>query len=150
MLWVYGEYKYLNSYSAAIDFSRQNLTSTDVSFGSFTTWGRFLHVGVWIAAIISLKYLKSRTVVAMKWNESDFKPPLGTYRLSWAMRTSRGWWNEWDDTAVQAHDLEFELWWSEAEHATEAPHITESLRVSGKETFCFFETWRGQWGSNPR
>ena len=25
---------------------------------------------------------------------------------------------------------------------TEAPHNIESLRVSGEETFCFFETWR--------
>ena len=32
MLWVYGQYKYVYSYSAGIDCSRQNLTSTDVSF----------------------------------------------------------------------------------------------------------------------
>ena len=32
MLWVYDQYKYVNSYSAAIDFSRQNLTSVDVRF----------------------------------------------------------------------------------------------------------------------
>ena len=32
MLWVYGQYKYVDSYSAGIDFSRQNLTSTDVRF----------------------------------------------------------------------------------------------------------------------
>ena len=31
MLWVYGHYKYVHSYSAGIDFSRQNLTSTDES-----------------------------------------------------------------------------------------------------------------------
>ena len=30
MLWVYGHYKYVYSYSAGIDFSRQNLTSTDM------------------------------------------------------------------------------------------------------------------------
>ena len=30
MLYVYGHYKYFYSYSAEIDFSRQNLTSTDV------------------------------------------------------------------------------------------------------------------------
>ena len=28
MLWVYGQHKYVNSYSAGIDFSRQNLTYT--------------------------------------------------------------------------------------------------------------------------
>ena len=32
MLWVYGHYKYLNSYSVGIDFRRQNLTSVDVRF----------------------------------------------------------------------------------------------------------------------
>ena len=30
MLWVYGRYKYVDSDSAGIDFSRQNLTSVDV------------------------------------------------------------------------------------------------------------------------
>ena len=30
MLWVYGHLKYFYSYSAVIDFNRQNLTSTDV------------------------------------------------------------------------------------------------------------------------
>ena len=29
-------------------------------------------------------------------------------------------------------------------------HSIESLRVSGEETFCFFETWRPERGSNPR
>ena len=32
MLWVYGYYKYFKSYSEGVDFSRQNLTSTDVRF----------------------------------------------------------------------------------------------------------------------
>ena len=32
MLWAYGHYKYVYSYSAEIDFSRQNLTSVDVRF----------------------------------------------------------------------------------------------------------------------
>ena len=32
MLWVYHHYKYAYSYSAGIDFRRQNLTSTDVRF----------------------------------------------------------------------------------------------------------------------
>ena len=31
----------------------------------------------------------------------------------------------------------------------EAPHNIRYLRVSGEETFCFFETWRPEWGSNP-
>ena len=33
---------------------------------------------------------------------------------------------------------------------TEVPHNIESLWVSGEETFCFFETCRSEWGSNPR
>ena len=32
VLWVYGRYKYFNSYSAVIDFRRQNLTSAYVVF----------------------------------------------------------------------------------------------------------------------
>ena len=26
-------------------------------------------------------------------------------RLNWARRTSRGWWNEWDDTVIQTHEI---------------------------------------------
>ena len=29
-----------------------------------------------------------------KWNESGFRPPLCTYRLNWARRTSWGWWDD--------------------------------------------------------
>ena len=32
MLYVYGQYKYLDFYSAGMDFRRQNLTSKDVRF----------------------------------------------------------------------------------------------------------------------
>ena len=39
-----------------------------------------------------------------KWNESGFRPLLCTYRLNWARRTSRGWW---DDTALQTQDSKF-------------------------------------------
>ena len=54
----------------------------------------------------------------MKWNESGFRPPLGTYRLNWARGTSWGWWDDWDDTVLQTQDLKFEPWRSEAEHFT--------------------------------
>ena len=54
----------------------------------------------------------------MEWNEWGFRPPLCTYRLNWAERTSWGWWDEWDDTALQTQDSKFEPWRSEAEHAT--------------------------------
>ena len=33
-------------------------------------------------------------VLEMKWKECDFRPPLCTYRLNWARRTSWGWWDE--------------------------------------------------------
>ena len=35
-----------------------------------------------------------------KWNESGFRPPLCTYRLNWARRSSWGWWDDWDDTVL--------------------------------------------------
>ena len=54
----------------------------------------------------------------MKWNESGFRPPLCTYRLNWARRTSWGWWDDWDDTVLQTQDSKFEPWRSEAENAT--------------------------------
>ena len=53
-----------------------------------------------------------------KWNESGFRPPLCTYRLNWARRTSWGWWDDWDDTVLQTRDSTFEPWRSEAKHAT--------------------------------
>ena len=53
-----------------------------------------------------------------KWNESGFRPLLCTYRLNWARKTSWGWWDEWDDTALQTQNSKFKPWWSETEHAT--------------------------------
>ena len=44
----------------------------------------------------------------MKLNESGFRPPLCTYRLNWARRTSWGWWDDWDDTVLQTQDSKFE------------------------------------------
>ena len=29
-----------------------------------------------------------------RWDESGFRPPLCTYRLNWARRTSWGWWDD--------------------------------------------------------
>ena len=72
-----------------------------------------------------------------KWNESGFRPPLCTYRLNWARRTSWRWWDDWDDTVLQTQDLKFEPWRSEAEHAT-----SRSRRLPTILTFT-----RG-WGRN--
>ena len=78
----------------------------------------------------------------MKWNEWGFRPPLCTYRLNWARRTSWGWWDDWDDTVLQTQDSKFEPWWSEAEHATSRsrrlPHNTNFHTWMGKKHFLFF------------
>ena len=80
----------------------------------------------------------------VKWNESGFRPPLCTYRLNWARRTSWGWWDDWDDTVLQTQDSKFEPWRSEAEHATSRsrrlPTILTFTRGWGRNIFCFFET----------
>ena len=80
---------------------------------------------------------------AKKWNESGFRPPLCTYRLNWARRTSWGWWDDWDDTVLQTQDSKFEPWRSEAEHATSRsrrlPTILTFTRGWGRNIFRFFE-----------
>ena len=73
--------------------------------------------------------------VEMKWNESGFRPPLCTYRLNWARRTSWGLWDDWGDTVLQTQDLKFEPWRSEAEHATSRSRSLPT-HVDGEETFC--------------
>ena len=79
----------------------------------------------------------------MKWNESGFRPPLCTYRLNWARRTSWGWWDDWDDTALQTQDSKFEPWRSEAEHATSRsrrlPTILTFTRGWGRNIFVSFK-----------
>ena len=79
-----------------------------------------------------------------KWNESGFRPPLCTYRLNWARRTSWGWWDDWDDTVLQTQDSKFEPWRSRVRarylSVTEAPHNTNFHTWMGKKHFCFFQT----------
>ena len=79
--------------------------------------------------------------VLVKWNESGFRPPLCTYRLNWARRTS---WGCWDDTVLQTQDSKFEPWRSEAEDATSRsrrlPTILTFTRGWGRNIFCFFQT----------
>ena len=87
----------------------------------------------------------------MKWNKSGFMPPLCTYRLNWAKRTSWGWWDEWDDNVLQTQDSKFEPWRSEAEHATSRsrrlPTILSFTSGLGR-IFLFLSNRRGQ-ESNP-
>ena len=75
-----------------------------------------------------------------KWNESGFRPPLCTYRLNWARRTSRGWWDDWDDTVLQTQDSKFEPGRARYLSVTEAPHNTNFHTWMGKKQFCFFQT----------
>ena len=88
----------------------------------------------------------------MKWNESGFRPPLFTYRLNWARRTSWGWWDDWNDTVLQTQDSKFEPWRSEAEHATSRsrrlPTILTFTRGWGRNIFVSFKPPRP--GTEPR
>ena len=74
----------------------------------------------------------------IKWNESGFRPLLCTYRLNWARRTSWGWWDEWDETALKTQDSKLKPWRSEAKHVTSrsrgSPQYWVS-RVDREETF---------------
>ena len=93
-----------------------------------------------------------RSTFAWKWNESGFRPPLCTYRLNWARRTSWGWWDDWDDTVLQTQDSKFEPWRSEAEHATSRsrrlPTILTFTRGWGRNNFVSFKPPRP--GTEPR
>ena len=95
---------------------------------------------------------KTDVFVYSKWNESGFRPPLCTYRLNWARRTSWGWWDDWDDTVLQTQDSKFEPWRSEAEHATSRsrrlPTILTFTRGWGRNNFVSFKPPRP--GTEPR
>ena len=92
--------------------------------------------------------------VEMNWNDWGFRPPLCTYRLIWARRTSWRWWDEWDDTVLQTQDSKFEPWRFEAEHITSLlckfPAILSLYEWAGKKHFVSFTIWRPQWGLNQR
>ena len=98
------------------------------------------------------KRFRTQKVHARKWNESGFRPPLCTYRLNWARRTSWGWWDDWDDTVLQTQDSKFEPWRSEAEHATSRsrrlPTILTFTRGWGRNNFVSFKPPRP--GTEPR
>ena len=94
----------------------------------------------------------NNTYKVQEWNESGFRPPLCTYRLNWARRTSWGWWDDWDDTVLQTQDSKFEPWRSEAEHATSRsrrlPTIPTFTRGWGRNNFVSFKPPRP--GTEPR
>ena len=67
--------------------------------------------------------------------------------LNWAKRTSWGWWDEWNDTALQTLEIRAFAVWGRARYTsvTEALHNIESLRVREEETF-FSLNFAGQNG----
>ena len=79
-------------------------------------------------------------------------PPLCTYRLNWARRTSWGWRDDWDDTVLQTQYSKFEPWRSEAEHATSRsrrlPTILTFRRGWGRNIFVSFKPPRP--GTEPQ
>ena len=104
---------------------------------------------IWQAAISNNR---ANSQYKMKWNESGFRPPLCTYRLNWARRTSWGWWDDWDDTVLQTQNSKFEPWRSEAEHATSRsrrlPTILTFTRGWGRNISVSFKPPRP--GTEPR
>ena len=117
--------------------------------GSICGWNLFQPMQlVWShpLVIVTLGTIRLRDIGAVwkwKWNESGFRPPLCTYRLNWARRTSWGWWDDWDDTVLQTQDSKFEPWRSEAEHATSRsrrlPTILTFTRGWGRNNFVSFK-----------
>ena len=105
-----------------------------------------------MAEILNEFHQTYATGTQKKWNESGFRPPLCTYRLNWARRTSWGWWDDWDDTVLQTQESKFEPWRSEAEHATSRsrrlPTILTFTRGWGRNNFVSFKPPRP--GTEPR
>ena len=83
-----------------------------------------------------------------KWNDSGFRPLLCTYRLSWARRTSRGWWDEWDDTALLRNSSPGGLRPSTLLLGHGGSPQYWVLRVDGEETFWFLSNHRDR-ETNP-
>ena len=73
----------------------------------------------------------------MKLNESGFRPPLCTYRLNWARRTSWGWWDDWDDTVLQTQDSKLEPYSSTLPLGHGGSPQYWLSHVDGEETFLF-------------
>ena len=83
-------------------------------------------------------------LIKWEWNESGFRPPLCTYRLNWARRTSWGWvrWLRWHCPPDTGFEIRALAVWGRARYlsVTEAPHNTDFHTWMGKKHFCFFQT----------
>ena len=62
------------------------------------------------------------------------------------------WWIRRHCPPDTGFEIPAQAVWGRARYlsVTGAPHNSASLRVSGEETFCFFEISRPEWGSNLR
>ena len=113
--------------------------------------GRRRLISVTKCLVLSTISISLRNIVRKwTWNEWDFRPPVCTYRLNWARITSWEWWDEWDDTALQTQDSQFEPWRSDAVHGTYGSRRLTTilfLRVDGEETFLFLSNRRDR-GTN--
>ena len=134
----------------AICMTTINCRSFDVF--PHTTASKETYVALVFGFDVTLKQRIEPDSSRKKWNESVFRPPLCTYRLNWARRTSWGWWDDWDDTVLQTQDSKFEPWRSEAEHATSRsrrlPTILTFTRGWGRNLFVSFKPPRP--GTEPR
>ena len=66
------------------------------------------------------------------------KSPLHKY-VHTKMKTSREWWDDWNDTVLQTQDSKFEPWRSEAEHATSRSRRLPTIRGWGRNSFVSFK-----------
>ena len=119
-----------------LDFFRINCYSLLVTYTAcICIWFSSLRLSLCYYGLycvtIPFYFFPSLLANEMKWNESGFRPPLCTYRLNWARRTSWGWWDDWDDTVLQTQDSKFEPWRSEAEHATSRSRRLPTILTSG-------------------
>ena len=108
------------------------------------------HIG-FSQCLISSQGAKKKHFVN-KRNESGFRPLLCTYRLNLTRRTSWGWWDERDDTALQTQDSKFKPWRLEADLAnSRSRRITTILSFTSgwrRNIFVSFKPPRP--GNEPR
>ena len=85
-----------------------------------------------------------------KETNGGFMSPLCIYRLNGPRKPPLDdEWMRWHYPPEQ--DLKYVPWWSEAEHATCWSQRLPTILIERRaETFCSFEIWRPEWGSNPR
>ena len=115
----------------------QNLMPNSIGYAKFNIMIISLQIPLWMS------YRWEGAIGGRKWNESGFRPPLCTYRLNWARRTSWGWWDDRDDTVLQTgFEIRALAVWGRARYlsVTEAPHNTDFHTLMGKKHFCFFQT----------